>query len=130
LRYACDALPVPIRIFMVDDSRDFLDVASGLLEREGLAVVGVALDSAGLREQVERLRPDAVLVDITLADESGFEVARELCASNGRSRYRVILISTRSETDLADLIAESPAAGFVPKEELSAERIRQLVESG
>jgi DNA-binding response OmpR family regulator len=90
-----------IRVFIVDDSRDFLDVASGLLEREGLAVVGVALDSAGVREQVERLSPDAVLVDITLGDESGFEVARALCKNNGHTAATVILISTRSETAVA-----------------------------
>jgi DNA-binding response OmpR family regulator len=117
------------RVLIVDDSQDFLDVASGLLEREGLAVVGVAVESEGLLGLVDRLRPDVVLVDITLADESGFDVARELCTNDDRSGSTVILISTRSETDLADLIADSPAAGFVPKAELSAERIRQLVES-
>ena len=43
----------------------------------------------------------------------------------------VILISTHAEDDLADLIAESPAIGFLPKSELSAAAIRgmlQLVE--
>lgn len=117
---------MPVGVFIVDDSQDFLGVASAVLEREGMSVVGVAQGSAGVLEQVERLRPDAVLVDITLGDESGFEVARDLCAGNEISAT-VILISTRSETDLADLLAESPAAGFVPKAELSAERIRQLV---
>jgi hypothetical protein len=40
----------------------------------------------------------------------------------------VILISTPAEADLADLIAESPVAGFVPKHELSADVIRRLVD--
>jgi len=40
----------------------------------------------------------------------------------------VILISTHSEADFADLIAESPAAGFVPEPELSAEAIRRIVD--
>jgi hypothetical protein len=39
----------------------------------------------------------------------------------------VILISTHSEADFADLIAESPA-GFVPKPELSAEAIQRIVD--
>jgi hypothetical protein len=42
----------------------------------------------------------------------------------------VILISTHSEADFADLIAESPAAGFLPKGELSADAIRRIVDGG
>jgi hypothetical protein len=40
----------------------------------------------------------------------------------------VILISTHSEADFADLIAESPAAGFLPKSELSASAILRILE--
>jgi hypothetical protein len=38
------------------------------------------------------------------------------------------LISTHAEADFADLIAESPAIGFVPKRELSAAAIRRIVD--
>jgi len=41
----------------------------------------------------------------------------------------VILISTHAEADLGDLIAESPAAGFLPKADVSAEAIRRIVEA-
>jgi len=37
------------------------------------------------------------------------------------------LISARAETDYTELIAESPAAGFLPKSELSAHRISQIL---
>jgi hypothetical protein len=40
----------------------------------------------------------------------------------------VILISTRSESDLADVVALSPAAGFLSKSELSADAIRAFLE--
>jgi hypothetical protein len=40
---------------------------------------------------------------------------------------RVVLISTRREEDFADLIAASPAAGFVWKARLSAGAVRDLV---
>jgi len=39
----------------------------------------------------------------------------------------VVLISTRAEEDVAELIAASPAAGFVAKAELSASAIRRIV---
>ena len=42
-------------------------------------------------------------------------------------RADVILISAQAERDYADLIAESPAAGFLHKPELSAQRISQIL---
>jgi len=39
------------------------------------------------------------------------------------------LISTHAEADFADLIAEAPAAGFMPKSQLSAGTIQQLLEA-
>jgi CheY-like chemotaxis protein len=115
---------VALRCVIVDDSRTFLDAARGLLERGGIVVDAVASTSAEALEQTEALRPDVVLVDIFLGEESGFDLARRLAADgNGMT---VILISTHSEADFADLIAESSAAGFLPKAELSASAIERI----
>ena len=110
---------MPIRCLIVDDNREFLDTARVLLEREGIAVVGVATTSAdGLRLEKE-LRPDVVLVDLRLGNENGFDLARQLSAT-------VILISTHAEDEYAETIAASPAAGFIPKAHLSASAILRL----
>src|SRR5690348_2890783 len=98
-----------LRCLIVDDSRHFLDAARSLLERQGIAVVGVASTGAEAVRQVEDLRPDVTLVDIDLGGESGFEVARRLQQDAGRPRGPVILISTHAEQDYADLVAASPA---------------------
>jgi len=115
-----------LRCVIVDDNRRFLRAARTLLEREGLAIAGVATTSADALQQAETLRPDVVLVDVGLGDESGFELARRLVADPAHAA-RVILISTRSEADLADAIGLSPAAGFLAKSELSADAIRGLL---
>lgn len=98
-----------------------------LLEREGLSVVAVASTSAEAVRQEQQLRPDVVLVDISLAGESGFDLARRL-ADAAAPHPTVILISTHAEADFADLISKSPAAGFLSKSELSAQAIRQLAD--
>jgi CheY-like chemotaxis protein len=116
-----------LRCLIVDDSPRFLEAARGYLEREGIAVVGVASGIVQALQQVERLRPDVTLVDIDLADESGFELARRLQQPGGPAVAAVILISTHSEEDFADLIAASPAVGFLSKATLSADAIRDLV---
>ncbi|HUE26845.1 MAG TPA: response regulator transcription factor [Solirubrobacteraceae bacterium] len=110
----------------MDDSDSFLCAARVLLEREGLSVVGVASTTAQALREVERQQPDVVLVDIKLAGESGFECARRL-SQHDHGGQAVILISTHAEEDLADLIAETPAAGFLPKSDLSADAIRQVL---
>jgi CheY-like chemotaxis protein len=124
-RRACDAGGVPLRCLIVDDNPAFLEAAASLLEREGMAVVGVASSSADALGRTEELHPDVVLVDITLGRESGFELARRL-AETDSGECAVILISTHAEADFAELIAESPTAGFLPKSELSASAIRRL----
>ena len=113
---------------MVDDNEAFLETASLLLEREGLTIVGVASTIAMALRQVRALRPDLVLVDIGLGTESGFTLAGLL--ARDYQGADVILISAGAEADYADLIAESPAAGFLAKSELSANRIGQILGQG
>jgi DNA-binding NarL/FixJ family response regulator len=115
-------------VLIVDDSPLFLEAACDLLEQEGLRMVGVAATSAEALRRAEELRPDVVLVDIMLGGESGFELAQRLAGDYGDSGPTVILISTHSEADFAGLIAESPAAGFLPKRALSAQAIQRIVD--
>ena len=127
-RMAWNSRRVTFGVFIVDDNRLFLEDARLLLEQDGLRVVGVAATSAEALRRVEELRPEVILVDIALGDESGFDLARRLDAHHRDGRPAVILVSTRSEADFADLITESPAAGFLPKAELSADAIRRIVD--
>ncbi|HEX3611086.1 response regulator transcription factor [Actinospica sp.] len=117
-----------LRCLIVDDSSRFLDAARELLEIEGICVVGVASTGAQALKRVEELRPDIALVDIELGAESGFEIARQLHRQGTPGALRVILISTHAEQDYRDLIAGSPALGFVPKSALSARAILDLLE--
>jgi len=119
---------MPIRCLIVDDNRPYLEAARMLLEREGLTVAGVATTSREAFRQVKTLRPDVVLVDISLGEENGFDLARHLMEDGFGAQATVVMISTRAEEDVADLLAESPAAGFVPKAELSAAAIRRIVD--
>ena len=119
---------MPLRCLLVDDNEAFLQAASLLLQREGLTVAGVASSIAGGLRQARALRPDVILIDIGLGPESGFDLARLLARDSGQdSDAGVILISTGAEADYADLIAESPAAGFLPKSDLSARAITQIL---
>ena len=118
-----------LRCVIVDDSPRFLDAARGLLERQGIHVVGVASTSAEALQRTGELRPDVTLLDIDLGSESGLELARRLHARPAPvpAPAPVILISTHAEQDYAELIAASPAVGFLPKTALSGDAIRTLL---
>ena len=115
-------------VLIVDDNWLFLEAARDRLEREGLRVVGAAATSAEALRRAEELRPEVVLVDVMLGGESGFELARRLAAYHEDGGPTVILISTCSAADFAGPIAESAATGFLPKQELSADAIRRIVD--
>jgi DNA-binding NarL/FixJ family response regulator len=113
---------VPLRLLIVDDSRDVLAAVRDLLERQGIAVVGVAVDIAGALRCAEEQRPDAALVDIELAGETGFQLIERLDPA-----VQAVLTSTHAASDYADLIEASAALGFLPKSELSAAAILDVL---
>ena len=116
-----------MRCLIVDDSADFVDAARGLLERHGIAVVGAASCGAEAIRCFEELRPDVTLVDIDLGGESGFDVVDQLHRAAAPAPSQMILISTHALLDFADMVATSPAVGFVSKSALSAAVIQDLV---
>ena len=116
-----------LRCVIVDDNERFLEAAAARLSGDGMEVLGTATTSAAALELTERVRPNVVLVDISLGDESGFDVARRLVEAFPDLTSSVVLISTRSEEEYARLAAESGAAGFLPKLQLSAQAVLDLV---
>lgn len=126
---ACDARAVRPRCLIVDDNRSFLDVAAASLTGADLEVVGTATTSADALRCVAEQQPDVVLVDINLGEESGFELARRLIERFPQLAAGVVLISSRAEDDFGGLVKQSPAAGFIPKLQLSAQAVLQLMAS-
>ena len=121
------AAAMRLRCVIVDDSPAVLRAASALLEGEGIAVVGVAATGDDAVRLIDELEPDVTLVDIDLGPESGLDLARRLVGAPSRAGSPSILISTHDAADFAKLIEASPAIGFLPKSELSADAIRRLL---
>ncbi len=113
------------RVLIVDDHPSFRATARVLLEAEGFDVVGEAVDGASALLESGRLRPEVVLLDVQLPDIDGFDVAERL--TGGPEGPVVILISSRDSSDFGSLVSRSGARGFVPKAELSGDRLAQLL---
>jgi CheY-like chemotaxis protein len=113
-----------LRVLIVDDNHDFLAAASQVLEQDGLVVVGTASNGRQALRAAAELEPDAILVDVDLGEESGIDLVHQLAAADGTS---TVLISVYAESELSELLAASPAVGFVPKAELSGPRVSNLL---
>jgi CheY-like chemotaxis protein len=115
-------------ILIVDDHDGFRAFARGMFEAAGFTVAEAAT-GAQATEAARTVRPGLVLLDIGLPDFDGFEVARRLAASAaaGGSAPVVVLTSTREARDYGGRIAASPAAGFVPKDQLSGTALRRFL---
>jgi DNA-binding NarL/FixJ family response regulator len=116
---------VGLRCLLVDDNDEFLDSASRLLSAQGLQVIGRATYGAAAVRLARTFEPDIALVDVQLGNEDGLELARRLAVAAPGTR--IILISTYAEDELSELIAASPAIGFLPKTTLSAIAIAEVL---
>ena len=118
-----------LRCLIVDDNASFLEIAAASLDGDDLDIVGTATTSVDALRLVAEQKPEVVLVDINLGEESGFDLAEELVEHHAHLASGVVLISTRAEQDFGGLIRASPAVGFVAKTQLSARAVRDLVAS-
>jgi two-component system, NarL family, nitrate/nitrite response regulator NarL len=112
-------------VLIVDDHDSFRESASAFLEADGFAVVGAAADGVGALAEVERLRPEIVVLDVQLPDLDGFAVAERLAAIP--ERPSVVLISSREAAAYGPRLQAAPVCGFLAKRELTGAALRALV---
>jgi DNA-binding NarL/FixJ family response regulator len=112
------------QILIVDDHPGFRRSARRMLEAGGFEVVGEADDGATAVKAVRDLVPDLVLLDVQLPDVNGIDLAGRLSANGATA---VILTSSRPSDQLGPDLTTSGAHGFIPKDELSAAAIRELL---
>lgn len=116
------------RVLIIDDHPSFRRLASKLLEAGGFAVIGEAEDGREGLAEARRLQPDVVMLDVLLPDTSGFDVAQAL--TQGSAAPVVVLVSSRSASDIEPALERSSAQGFISKRELTAAAFAAVVDGG
>lgn len=111
-------------VLLVDDHDVLAESLTMLLDSQtGLDVVGTADTLARAEELVARLRPDVVLLDVTLPDGDGIARIPALLAAHPATRI-VVLTGTTGDRTLLSAV-EAGATGFVSK----AGGVRRLVDA-
>jgi CheY-like chemotaxis protein len=111
-------------ILVVDDNAGFRQLARRMFEAVGFTVTEAAT-AAEATEMAPLIAPRLVLLDIQLPDGDGFAVARSLAAQAHHAV--IVLTSTRDAADYGALVTASPAAGFLPKDQVSGSALRRFL---
>jgi DNA-binding NarL/FixJ family response regulator len=108
---------LPLRILLVDDSPIFLESATRFLAMDArLEIVGQVLSGGEALEQVPRLCPDLVLMDLAMPGINGLEATRQIKAQPSAPHVVILTLNDSNEYRAA---AEAVGAdGFVTKSEI------------
>jgi two-component system, chemotaxis family, chemotaxis protein CheY len=110
----------PIRLFLVDDSAEFLESAARFLSADPvIAVVGRAMSGEAALDAVEQAQPDLILMDVAMPGIGGIEAARRLKAR--RNPPRIIMLTLYDNPEYRALAQEAGADGFVRKSDFATD---------
>ena len=99
------------RILIVEDEDDIIEFVSAALEENGYAPV-VARNGEEAMERIRQSRPDLVIMDILMPQQSGIKMYRELKSSDSLKDIPVIVYSgVAKRTFLRTLAARSEMGG-------------------
>ncbi len=107
-----------IRVLLADDHGDVLDTVARLLVPE-FDVVGAVTDGYGLLSAAERLKPDVVIVDISMPILNGIEAVRRLMESG--SQAQVVFLTVHESSDYVRAALATGALGYVVKPRLGVD---------
>jgi len=121
------AVSSKIRVLIADDHRLFAETLEALLATEDrVEVVGSARDGKEAVRLARTLRPDVILMDISMPIMDGFEATRRIRQQH-EDACVLMLTGSNSRSDV-DLARKAGAAGYVTKDRIAAELIEAIVE--
>lgn len=107
----------PLRVLVADDHKEFRRVVHDFLDRlPNISVVGEATDGREAVEQVEKLRPDLILMDISMPVMNGLEATKVIKAKH--PEVRIVIATMHDNPMYRQHAQEAKADGFLFKSQL------------
>ena len=108
------------RILLADDNNEFLAAEIDLLSPH-FELVGTASDGESLLSEVQRLKPDVVVADITMPGMNGIVAARKLQASG--STVKIVFLTINNGEEYVKACQAAGARGYVWKSRMKSHLI-------
>jgi CheY-like chemotaxis protein len=117
----------PISVLIADDHQLFAEALQAILMRDRrIEVIGQAHDGYEAVLRARELRPDVILMDISMPLMDGIEATRMIRAESDSARV-LMLTGSNSRLDV-DSARSAGAAGYITKDRIAAELIDAIVE--
>jgi len=105
---------VPVKIFIADDHTLFRQGLKALLEAQGLQVVGDVGEGRSAVKLINKLKPDAAILDISMPGLNGIEATRII--HREAPGVRILVLSMHSEGRFVLEAFRAGAAGYLLKD--------------
>ena len=106
------------RVLIADDHKVVVDGLVRLL-RENYEIVGTINDGSLVPDAVSRLRPDVVILDISMPNMSGIEVAQRIKQRD--STIRIVFVTLHEDSDFQTAAFATGAEGYVTKARMAGD---------
>lgn len=119
---------MPATVLIADDHTLFAEALEAILSGDGrVTVVGRAANGEEAVRLDAKLRPDVVLMDISMPVMDGIEATARIAAKRPEARI-LILTGSEAPADI-DAARRAGAAGYVTKDRIAAELVRAILDA-
>jgi DNA-binding NarL/FixJ family response regulator len=108
------------RVLLADDSPSMLQAARLILEPE-FQIVGTVDDGEGVVEAMESLKPDVIILDISMGLMNGLEAARLLTRTG--SKAKIVFLTVHKDQEFIEEAFSAGAMGYVIKPRLGMDLV-------
>lgn len=109
-------------VLLADDNPAILNHVGKLLKKDKkYEVVGAVNDGQAVLREYSKLRPDVIILDISLGEMSGIDIARNLLDSGCRSK--IVFLTVHEDSDFMNAAIGAGASAYVVKSRLSTDLI-------
>lgn len=114
-----------IRILVADDQPTILEMVKKILKaHHGFEVVGEARDGQHAVSMAESLKPDVIVINVTMPKMSGFEAARRIRIQVPDSA--IVILSSHKDQQFIEEARKAGANGYVEKSDADEQLIRAI----
>ena len=115
-----------VSVLLADDHEEFLGVVARHLEPH-FDVIRTVGNGQAMLDEATRLKPDVVVLDISMPVLNGLEAARKLKATG--SRAKIVFLTVHADQDYVRAALGAGAVGYVLKSELASDLLPCLREA-
>ncbi|WP_303867690.1 response regulator [Acetobacterium wieringae] len=102
-----------IRVMIVDDSTFSIAVLKRMLQKDGIEVVGTALNMSEAIQKAQEIKPDLITMDMTLPDGDGIECSKQIL--NHLQDTKIIAISAMMDEEIIQRARKAGIKGYLQK---------------